>query len=456
MTTLVLCGATGDLAGRYLYPALTRLADAGELPDEFRMRGVSREELTDEEFKEHLRTALDEHAPQSPRAAREELAARCEYIRADVTDTDGMKAATERAEGPCVIYLALPPSLYQPAVRSLAKAGPPTGSSVVFEKPFAEGQESARELNGMLAECLAEERVFRVDHFLNKQTVQNILGLRFANRLFEPVWNAGHIERVDIVWDEDLTLEGRAGYYDQTGALRDMVQNHLLQLLCLIAMDPPHSLHERELRDRKVQLLRAVRGPSAAEAAEGDGAVRARYTAGTVAGRKVPDYTDEPGVDPARGTETYAELRLAVDNWRWAGVPFLLRTGKALGEPRTAIDIRFKPVPHLAFGQSGGAVPNLLRLSLDPERIDATINLNGAGDPFELESAQLGLELAPQRLPAYARLLLDIFRGDPSLTIRGDEAEECWRVVDPVLAAWENGRAPLPGYPAGSAGPSAA
>lgn len=280
--------------------------------------------------------------------------------------------------------------------------------------------------------------------------VQNILGLRFANRLFAPLWCSSHIESVDIVWDETVALEGRAGYYDEAGALRDMVQNHLLQVLCLVAMERPASLGEAPLRDAKVEVLRAVRRLDADEVARHT--VRGRYTAGVVADRAVPDYAAEPGIDPGRGTETFTEMTLFVDNGRWEGVPFRLRTGKALARGRREVRIGFRPVDRLPFGQPDDPGPNVVTLAMSPDRLAADIALNGAGDPFCLDAARWELELAPQELSAYARLLLDIIEGDPSLSIRGDEAEECWRIVEPIIDAWRAGATPLRDYPAGSNG----
>jgi glucose-6-phosphate 1-dehydrogenase len=304
-----------------------------------------------------------------------------------------------------------------------------------------------------LHEVAPEEQVFRIDHFLGKQTVQNVLGLRFANRIFEALWNAQHVEAVDIVWDETLALEGRAGYYDAAGALRDMVQNHLIQLLCLLAMEPPVTLDERSLRDRKVDVLRAVRRPTLDDVRRHT--LRARYRAGSAGGTTVPAYVDEPGVDPERRTETFAAVTLFVDNWRWAGVPFRLRSGKALGADRHEVRVRFRPVPHLAFDQDQDQdpQPNVLRLHVDPDRVTLEVNLNGAGDPFRLERAGMAVVLAPQELSAYARLLLDIFAGDPVLSIRADEAEEAWRFIEPILDGWRNDATPLLEYPAGSSGP---
>jgi glucose-6-phosphate 1-dehydrogenase len=351
-----------------------------------------------------------------------------------------------------VAYLALPPAVFAPTIEALAASGLPDGSRLVVEKPFGEDLTSAQALNHLLHRTVPESAVFRVDHFLGMQTVQNILGLRFANRVFEPLWNGQHIASVEIIWDETLTLEGRASYYDAAGALRDMLQNHLLQLLCLVAMEPPPTLDARDLRDHKVGVLRAVRRLTpAAVAAQ---TVRGRYSAGRIGARVVPAYVEEPGVDPRRGTETFAQVTLAIDNWRWAGVPFTLRSGKALHRERREVAIYFKPVPHLAFGQRTQPQGNVLRLTFDPDRVALGLNINGSGDPFALAPVELDLTLAPQELPAYARLLLDVVRGDPTLSIRDDEAEESWRIVEPILDAWAAGSVPLGEYPAGSTGPA--
>jgi glucose-6-phosphate 1-dehydrogenase len=256
---------------------------------------------------------------------------------------------------------------------------------------------------------------------------------------------------VQIVWDEELALEGRAGYYDRSGALRDMLQNHLMQLLCLTAMEAPISLTQQDFHARKADVLRAVRTPGDDDVARHT--VRARYTSGSVGDRVVGDYVAEPGVEPSNDTETYAELTCWIDNWRWAGVPFQLRSGKALGNVRKHIAITFRRVPHLVFCEPHDPEPNVLELSLDPDRIGLSLNLNGAGDPFDLEAASLSTTLAPQKLPAYARLLADVLAGDPTLSISAAEAEESWRIIDPVLDAWSRGVVPLGEYPAGSSAP---
>lgn len=451
MTSLVIFGGAGDLAGRYLLPALAQLAASSALPPGLHVRAVGRDDVDDAAFRGQAAQRLARHAGDVPQSARQNLLSILDYRRADVTDPSAVAAAVRDVPTPVAAYLALPPALFAPTIEALAEAGLPDGSRLVIEKPFGSDQASARELNRLLADVADEDHVFRVDHFLEKQTVQNLLGVRFANRIFEPIWNSGHIEAVDIVWDETLTLEGRASYYDRTGALRDMLQNHLMQLLCLVAMEAPLTLSARDLRDRKVDVLRAVRTPTY-DAVNID-TLRGRYTAGTIGDRTVPDYIDEPGVDRSRETETFASMTCWIDNWRWSGVPFRLRSGKALGTRRADITVRFREVPHLVFGQQHDPVRNLLRFMLHPDRIELTVNLNGAGDPFDLEPACLSTDLAPQDIPAYGRLLLDILEGDATLSIRGDEAEEAWRIIDPVLEAWRYGASPLRDYRAGSNGP---
>ena len=448
---MVVLGAGGDLAARLLLPGLAGLLSLGRLPAGFRLIGVDRAEWDDAIFREHVRAAIAEHGGEAAVAAASTLAEACSYLHGDAGDPAAVAAALAMAEGPAVVYLALPPQVFAAAIGALGEAGLPEGSAIVIEKPFGHDVASAEALNAQLATVAAERAIHRVDHFLEKQTVQNVLGLRFANRIFEPIWNREHIERVEIVWDESIALEGRAGYYDRAGALRDMIQNHLLQVMALVAMEPPPTLHERDLRDRKVDVLRAVRTPTASEIAEGT--IRARYTAGTAKGGPVPDYTAEEGVDGARQAETFAEVTLRVDNWRWADVPFVLRSGKALGDNRQHVAIHFRPVPHLTFGQQTHATPNLLTLGLAPDRLELSVNINGAGDVFDLEQATLAAALAPQEISAYGRVILDVLQGDPTLSIRGDEAEECWRIVAPILAAWAAGTPAMEEYPAGSSGP---
>jgi glucose-6-phosphate 1-dehydrogenase len=445
---LVIFGASGDLTSRKLMPALAQLHEVGQLPPGFSVLGIAR----DDWGPHHLREALDQYASDVSRQSRNALVSTVAYRRAEVTDPGQVLAALQPLREPIIAYLALPPRVFLPTLEALAGASLPPGSRVVIEKPFGEDIASAQVLNQLLHQSFPENAVFRIDHFLHLQTVQNVLGLRFANRIVEQVWNREHIERVEISWDERLTLEGRASYYDRAGALKDMIQNHLLQILCLVGMEAPLTLDERALRDRKVDVLRAVRRLSPQEVEQYT--VRARYTAGRIGECQVPNYADEEGIDPARGTETFAQVTLWVDNWRWAGVPFVLRSGKALGHERHEIAVHFRPVPHLAF-EANDPPPNVLRLLMEPDRLVFGMNLNRPGAPFPLERIELGVDFISQGLPAYGRLLLQVLEGDCTLSIRDDEAEESWRVITPILEAWARGRVPLLEYPAGSDGPTA-
>ena len=445
---LMIIGAAGDLTSRYLLPALARLRNDGLLPKKLTIDAVSQDELSDDEYRKKVEGPLAEQAAGVKKSAQTSILKSITYHQADATDPEALRSIISSGEEPIVFYLALPPAIFHPAVEAIIEAGAGEESRIVVEKPHGEGLESTRKLNRLLHRCFSEESVFRIDHFLGHQTVQNLLGIRFGNRIFEPLWNSNHVERVEIRFDETLAIEGRAGYYDHTGALKDMLQNHLLQLLCFVAMEPPLGFNPRDLRDRKVDLLRAVRSPSNKEIKASS--VRAHYTAGKVNGKKVPSYHDEQGVDPKRGTETFAQIVLPIDNWRWAGVPFTLRSGKALERNRQEILIRFRDVPYHVFGKQKPPGPNVLRLAFEPDRMALDLNLNGADNPFELEPATLELELAPQRLPAYARLLLDVLNGDPTLSIRADDAEESWRIVEPVVDAWSKGLVPLQSYSAGS------
>ncbi len=449
--TICILGASGDLTSRFLVPAIARLHAGGQLPEGFRIVGLARDDWDTEAFRRHLRSKLSASSPEDGAASHDALLATLDYHRVDVTDRKQMAAAIPADAGPIVAYLALPPALFHPTVERLAARGLPEGSKLVLEKPFGEGLASAQELNRLLHRAFLERDVFRLDHFLGKQTVQNIIGLRFANRVFEPLWNAHHIERVDIVWDETLAAAGRASFYDATGALRDMIQNHLLQLLALIGMEPLHTLDERTLRDRKVDVLRSVRRLSAEEVVRHTR--RGRYGRGTVDGRDVRPYVEESGVKPERRTETFAQIELSIDNWRWAGVPFVLRTGKALGRDRRQIVIHFRPVPHLAFGDHAQPRPNALTIELAPDRIALSVNVNKPCDLFDLEQVEMDSAFGSPGLPAYARLLLDVLSGDPTLSIRDDEAEESWRIVEPILSVWAEGGVPLVEYAAGSEGP---
>lgn len=447
----IIFGASGDLTSRYLLPTFAQLYQKGTLPAEMNIVGIAPETWNTTFFQNHVRERLMRHASDVANEWREALILRLDYRKANVTKPGEIRKALASVNEPAIFYLALPPPVLLSAAQSIIEAGPFSESRIVVEKPFGMDLDSTRRLNQLLHSAFPEQNIFRMDHFLGKQTVQNILGLRFANRIFEPLWNCQHIERVEITWDETLTVEGRVGFYDATGAVRDMVHNHLLQLLCLVGMEAPPSFDERDLRGHKVAFLRSVRRLSPEEIREWT--IRARYGVGRIGNRDVPAYVNELGVDPKRETETFAQITLRVDNWRWAGVPFVLRSGKALEKDRRDIAIHFKPVPHLAFAQETDPQTNVLRLELNPDRMALGVNINGRGDPFDLEYLELDTDLAPQETSAYGRLLLDLLRGDLTLSIRDDEAEESWRIVEPILEAWLTGHVPLLEYPAGSAGP---
>jgi glucose-6-phosphate 1-dehydrogenase len=468
---LLLFGATGDLAGRFLLPALAELYDEGKLPDGFRVVGTARKDWNDETFRCHAARRLEQHAATDVSAAsRDALVRSLRYRKVDFDDPGSVAEAVAAAGGesvagaraePVAAYLALPPGGFPAALTALGAVGLPPGSRIVLEKPFGEDLDSAVKLNRLLARVAGvtgERSVFRVDHALALATVQNLLGVRLANRVLEPLWNSTHIEQIDILWDETLALEGRASY-DKAGALKDVIQNHLLQILCLIAMEPPVSLGERDFRDRKLDVLRSVRPLTPEDVASRTR--RARYTAGRLAstggadGRTVPDYVDEEGVDPERGTETFAEVVLEIEGWRWTGTRFVLRTGKALARRRKEAVVRFRPVPHLPFGGDAEPAANELRIGLDGP-YDFVLSLTGmaSGPPSHLAPLVLDAELSAPELPAYGRVLMDVLDGEGTLSIRGDEAEEAWRVVTPVLRAWADGRVPLEEYPAGSDGPT--
>lgn len=440
---LALFGATGDLAGRFLLPTLARLLAARELPDGFEIVGAAREALDDDGFRRLASDQLGRHAPDVPTDVRAGLVEVLRYLPVDLSDPASVARVVAGDARPVAAYLALPPSTFATVVRTLAAVELPDGSRIVLEKPFGEDLESAVALNDLLARVAGEDAVFRVDHVLGMATVHNLIGIRLANRVLEPLWNSTHVEQVDILWDETLAVEGRARYYDDTGALEDVIQNHLLQILCLFAMEPPSSVSPNELRDRKVDVLRSVRTLTADDVV--DRTTRGRYAT----------YIDEEGVDPTRGTETFAEVLLELDSPRWSGTRFLLRTGKALGRRRKGVIVRFRPAPSLPFGPDVGVPPcNELRIGLDgPESFALHLTGSAPGPPPHLVPLVLSAALPAGELPAYSHVLLHVLQGDSTLSIRGDEAELAWRIVTPIIDAWADGRVPLQEYPAGSSGP---
>ncbi|SCZ51413.1 glucose-6-phosphate 1-dehydrogenase [Arthrobacter sp. UNCCL28] len=451
--TLLILGASGDLTGRLLLPGLAGLLASGRAPG-LRLVGAGSDPWTPEQWRERVSGAFAAAAGtanDAGRSALETVAGATEYHQLDVTADGPLAELLATLEGPIAIYFALPPHISQKACEVLRREQIPAGTRLVMEKPFGSGTESAHELNKTLAALVPEDHIHRVDHFLGKATVLNILGLRFANRFLEPVWNREHIEKVEIVFDEDLALEGRARYYDTAGALRDMIQSHLLHIMAFLAIDAPATIEERDLRDAVATVLRA----SSIKAPFADTTRRARYTAGTLGERSVPDYAAEDGVDPARNTETLAEVRVEIDNWRWQGVPFILRSGKAMGRRRKEAVITFRPVPHLPRGFSGVDSPNQLRIGFGPDVLQLDVDVNGPGDIFTLDRASLVTELNAAGMLPYGEVLEGILNGDPLLSVRGDTAEDCWRIIEPVLRAWEAGDVPLEEYDAGGAGPAA-
>jgi glucose-6-phosphate 1-dehydrogenase len=447
--SLLLLGASGDLSGRLLLPAFGQLLDREEQRRDVVLIGASSENWDADAWRDRLKTSF-ESGDVSDETLKSVLDT-THYKQVDVTSVEDLKALIDSCPPAPAIYFALPPSVTVAACSALQQVSLPEGTTLVLEKPFGTNEESAASLNQLLAELVPEQQVHRVDHFLGRSTVLNLIGVRFANRLFEPLWSNEHIERVDIVFDEQLTLENRARYYDKAGALMDMIQSHLLQVLALGAMDPIATINAVDLRDAKAEVLRACRPWHDDPVAAGR---RARYIQGSIDGRDVPDYVAEPGVDPSRNTETLAELVVEVDNWRWAGVPFRLRSGKALRERRKEVLITFKRLPHLPTGLSGEPIPERLRLSMGPDRMALEMNVNGPDDPLTLDRVALDTDLNPGRLPAYGEVLAGVLDGDPLLSVRGDMAEECWRIVDPVLQAWREGKVPMDEYAAGSDGPS--
>ncbi|WP_165064394.1 glucose-6-phosphate dehydrogenase [Marisediminicola senii] len=446
--SLVILGAGGDLTSRLLLPGVGQfLASDRSVP--VQLIGVGMDAMSDADWRARVTASFDKGKASGERI--DALVASTVYLQADVTDADDLARIFAACTGVPAVYFALPPAVTQAACRALTADAIPDGTVFALEKPFGTDLESARQLNRELAELLPEDQLFRVDHFLGKSTVINMLGLRFANRIFDPTWTAEHIEGIEIVFDEPLGLEGRAGYYDTAGALVDMIQSHLLLVLALVTLEPPSSVESDDLRGAVNTVLAATR-------LDGDGPTawsrRARYTGGTIDGRDFPSYVDEPGVVPSRNTETLAELSVAIDNARWAGVPIRLRSGKAVAGLRKEVIVTFKDVRHLPKGLEGTQVPNRLVISLSPDELSLDLNINGEGDPFTLDRVTLASSFAPGDFGPYGEVLAGILSGDPILSVRGDVVEECWRIVQPVLDAWRANEVPLEEYATGSTGPA--
>ena len=474
---LIIFGASGDLTRRKLMPALWSLYAARTLPEPFAIVATARTEMSGEEFRRRMRETVGEFARLQPpsEGVWERFAAALRYVPGDPADA-GLYArlartleTLERARaGPPnrLFYCATPPSLYDDIIAHLGASGlaaprPGGVTRIVVEKPFGRDDASARALDRQLAATFHEEQVYRIDHYLGKETVQNILVFRFANGIFEPVWNRNHVAEVQITVAESLGVETRGAYYEEAGALRDMMQNHLLQLLCLIAMEPPVSFDAGPVRDEKNKVMHALRPIDAARVEEV--ALRGQYGPGFAEARPVVGYRDEKGVAPGSRTETYAALRLLVDNWRWAGVPFYLRTGKRLAKRASEIAIRFHRTPHMIFRRSpGGVEANSLVIRIQPdEGIALTVAAKTPGPDLRLGPVRLdfryGEVFGGEPPEADERLLLDAIHGDPTLYARADWVEKAWQLLQPVLDAWsEAPGAPLCAYEAGSWGPAEA
>ncbi|MEB0055296.1 glucose-6-phosphate dehydrogenase [Variovorax sp. LG9.2] len=471
---LVLFGGTGDLAWRKLMPALFQAFRHGSLPAEGRIIGVSREDLTEDAYRELIRSRFKavEGAKRPSEDEFKKFSEMLTFQRMDLSKpSDYARLAdllkTRNAET-VVMYVATAPSLFTQVVEQIAAAGlngPQT--RVVLEKPLGHDLASNQAINAAVRKVLHENQVFRIDHYLGKPSVQNLFALRFGNSLFEPIWRREHIANIQITIAEDLGVEKRGAFYDQTGALRDMVQNHALQLVCAIGMEPPINAHADAIRDEKLKVLRSLKRWTPETL--GLHAIRGQYTAGTAYGERVPGYKEEAGVPPDSRTETFVALRTEIENWRWAGVPIYIRTGKRLGSREARIEMNFRPAPHAIFRTPVG-VANKLVINLQPkdglelhllaQAQDQRVTIKGGvrSDMVPLAPVQLDLDFdkrfGAERVGAYERLLLDVIAGRLNLFVRSDEQEEAWRWVEPLIDSWAADGAPRP-YAAGTWGPSA-
>lgn len=469
--TLVIFGAHGDLTKRLLTPALYNLIGANALDDAFRVIGVDRLEGSDASWRDELGQTMQEftkdpdaefYTPEINAAWWKNLSARIQYYQADFTNLDALNALKEKIDGNAVFYLAVASRFFATVVENLAKVGLTKESDtafrrVVIEKPFGSDLESARALNARILSVLDEHQIYRIDHFLGKETVQNILAMRFGNSLFEPLWRREYIDHVQITASETVGVEGRGAFYEPTGALRDMIPNHLFQLLAMVAMEPPNSFSAETVRNAKEQLFEAIR-PVAPE-----NAIRGQYTAGQIDGRDIAAYRDSPGVAKDSTTETFVALKLEIDNWRWSGVPFYMRTGKSMKGRRTEVVVRFRAAPFAMFQDTpmDELAPNDLVLNIQPAQ-GLTLNISAKvpGQKMQLSGVEMkfryedAFKLTPN--VGYETLLYDCLCGDPTLFQRADNIEAAWRVVDPALKAWAaDGAGPEP-YAAGSEGPEGA
>jgi glucose-6-phosphate 1-dehydrogenase len=465
---LVIFGASGDLTRRKLFPALYSLAYRRLLPDQFAIVGVARMEVTDEEFKERMKEAVQEYGRDEFREdVWELLADGMRYVAMDFADEQGEDHVAETlneldeergTRGNRVYYLATPPDVFATAVREIGKRRKTQGwTRLIVEKPFGRDLQSARELQSVIERYFDETEVFRIDHYLGKETVQNMMVLRFANGIFEPIWNRQFVDHVQVTVAESMGIEGRAAYYEQAGAVRDIFQNHLLQLVAITAMEPPIDFTADSVRNEKVKVLRSIHTPGPKSV------VRGQYGRGFIEGTEVPGYREEPGVDPKSIVETYVAAKLYVDNWRWADTPWYVRTGKRLPRRETTIAIHFKKAPHPPFEElaTEGLRPNVLIIHVQPdEGVSLAISVKVPGHGMTIRTVHMdflyGGAFRTGLPEAYERLILDAMLGDQTLFTRIDEVEEQWALVDAIVAAWARDRPAFPNSPAGAWGPPSA
>src|SRR5262245_6144917 len=474
-TTLVIFGGTGDLAHRKLLPAIYNLAHEGALPERFNLIAVSRSEMNSDEYHRLARESIQKYSRRPPDAqVLDKLLEQVRYVPGTFDDDavfkslgDELGRFDEEAGLPFnrIFYLSTSPAFFAQIIDKLGQNGLDRHEDaevrVVIEKPFGTRASEAGALNRQVLSVLDESQVYRIDHYLGKETVQNMLAFRFTNGMFEPIWNRKFIDYVQITAAEDLGIGTRAGYYDSAGALRDLVQNHMLQLLTLLCMEPPVTFSADHVRDEKVKVLQAIHPPTPEDVP--DITVRAQYTAGMAEGKEVSGYLDEEGVPADSTTETYVGLKFEVDNWRWAGVPIYLRTGKRLARKITEIAVTLRPVPHLAFQAEGsvGVQPNQLIMTMQPnEGVSLSLGAKIPGTRMRIRPVNMeflyGTAFLSQSPEAYERLIMDAMRGDATLFTRDDEVEAQWRLCDPILEAWSHLSGPLPTYEAGSSGPAEA